>query len=367
MKILFCTNAFEVVSNGPAKFAQLLLNINEIYPHHEIRILTEDIKIPVKDKIYKQTVKIPKFGSPFGMFIRMGQYHTTAMQIRKNDYNFDVLVYNNAIVGLRSGFSFSNTIGFINDDNNASASWKSALLKMQWKKTHVFFIVELLATRFLKKTIANSNYLATFLKKRYHIPNKKITYLYKAIELEPTNMQRTNKVPHILFVKNDYKRGGLFILIETLKQLNTKVELTIIGPPESARHEILTFAAADNIICNFRGIQTQNAVYAQMREADIFCVPSLKEGLGVANIEAMALGCSVITTNAGGIPEVMDYGRNGWLAIPNDVQSLVGAFQSYFNEPELREKKRNNAKQFIEKFKLTTALDSFIQILEAHE
>jgi hypothetical protein len=103
------------------------------------------------------------------------------MEIRKNGYRFDILVYNNAIVGLRSGISFRNTIGFINDDNNAAVSWKKALTTLSWKKAHVFFIVEMVATRLLKKTVANSQYLATFLKKRYHLPEHKIAYLYKAI------------------------------------------------------------------------------------------------------------------------------------------------------------------------------------------
>jgi len=367
MRILFCTNAFEVVSNGPAKFAQLLLNINDIYAQHQIRILTEDITTAIPGLVYHQNVGIPNFLKPLGMFIRMFRYHKTAMQIRKNDYKFDVLVYNNAIVGLRSGISFGNTIGFINDDNNAAVSWKNALTKMQWKKSHIFFLVEMLTSHVLKKTIANSQYLKTYLIKRYNIPENKISYLYKAIELEPSITKRVNSVTHVLFVKNDYKRGGLFILIDTLKLLKTEVELTIIGPPETAKNEIIAYANSDKIKCNFKGIVPQAEVYEQMRLADIFCVPSLQEGLGVANIEAMAFGCSVISTNTGGIPEVLDYGRNGWLAIPNNIQSLFEAFQSYFNEPEISEQKKINAIQFIEKFKLTTVLALFIQLMEEHE
>ncbi len=108
MKILFCTNTFETVANGPAKFANILLNLNNLHPQHEIRILTEDVVTP-GDKVYKITVNIPQLLKFAGMFLRMFQYHHAAMRIRKTEYCFDAFVYNNAIVGLWSAVFFKNT------------------------------------------------------------------------------------------------------------------------------------------------------------------------------------------------------------------------------------------------------------------
>ncbi|MGB4930693.1 MAG: hypothetical protein WBP43_12015, partial [Chitinophagales bacterium] len=108
MKILFCTNAFEVVSNGPAKFAHLLLRLQDVYPDYEVRVLTEDIQKPIAGKVYKQNLNIPTVLKPAGMFLRMFQYHSAAMHIRKNGYPFDILIYNNAIIGLWSGIWFKN-------------------------------------------------------------------------------------------------------------------------------------------------------------------------------------------------------------------------------------------------------------------
>lgn len=359
MKILFCTNAFETVSNGPAKFAQLLLSINTLYPQHEIRILTEDVTASTKN-VYKQTVSIHRALRPFGMFIRMFLYHNTAMKLHKTEFPFDVLVYNNAIIGLRSSFTFRNTIGFINDDNNASAKWKSAFTGMRWNKSHVFFWIEWLATRTSKRIVANSIYLKKYLTDKYGISNNKIVHLYKAIEFEPISIERNNSIPHILFVKNDYIRGGLFTLIEALKALNIPVSLTIAGPPPAAESAINTKITGSKIVCNFEGIISQTRVYELMLKADIFCVPSFKEGLGVANIEAMALGCNVITSNAGGIPEVLDNGNNGWMVNPGDVTALKYAISDCLGNRELSNQKKRNAQAFIAKFKLTVILDSFI-------
>ena len=100
MKVLFCTNAFEKVSNGPAKFAHLLLDGAE-NAGLETRILTEDVLLETP-LVYKLDLNISRPFKPFGMFIRMWKYHKASMRIRK-EFDFDVLVYNNAIIGL---FSF---------------------------------------------------------------------------------------------------------------------------------------------------------------------------------------------------------------------------------------------------------------------
>ena len=60
-----------------------------------------------------------------------------------------------------------------------------------------------------------------------------------------------------------------------------------------------------------------------MLNTDIFCVPSHKEALGVANLEALSRGVPVISSNAGGIPEVLNYGKCGWMANPGDSEDLA--------------------------------------------
>ncbi|MFZ1123005.1 MAG: glycosyltransferase family 4 protein, partial [Candidatus Binataceae bacterium] len=58
---------------------------------------------------------------------------------------------------------------------------------------------------------------------------------------------------------------------------------------------------------------------------DIFAMPSLSEGLGVALLEAMACGLPAVASRIGGIVEAMDDGRTGILVAPGDASALVGA------------------------------------------
>ncbi len=361
MKLLFCTNAFERIINGPAKFSHLLLKINETTTH-EIRILTEDTNFET-DKIYKQILRIPRLLQFAGMFLRMFQYHYKARQIKKS-YNFDYLVYNNAIIGIVSAIFYKKTVGFINDDNNASVSWRDGFLKFKWNKAHVFFITEWLSCKVFKKIIVNSDYLRTVLKNKYKIPESKIFRLYKSIELIPEKLNPLNSIPVILFVKNDYERGGLFILIDACNQLNRKIQLIVAGMPESAYSKIKEKCFSKNIDLEIAGIQPQEKIYELMRKADIFSVPSFKEALGVANIEAIALGCSIITSNTGGIPEVMENGKCGWLVEPGDIDALTTAILECLNNEKLREAKHQNALRSIKRFNLHTMINEFLNILQ---
>ncbi|MEJ7618024.1 MAG: glycosyltransferase family 4 protein [Pyrinomonadaceae bacterium] len=62
-----------------------------------------------------------------------------------------------------------------------------------------------------------------------------------------------------------------------------------------------------------------------LRTCDVFVFPSLHEGLGIALIEAMFVGCACVATTTGPIPEVIRDGENGCLVAPKDAAALAEA------------------------------------------
>jgi glycosyltransferase involved in cell wall biosynthesis len=56
-------------------------------------------------------------------------------------------------------------------------------------------------------------------------------------------------------------------------------------------------------------------------ETDIFCLPSIKEGLPVSLIEAMAMGNAVVATDVQGCHDVVTHGRDGLLAPLEDLEN----------------------------------------------
>ena len=67
---------------------------------------------------------------------------------------------------------------------------------------------------------------------------------------------------------------------------------------------------------------------------NIFVLPSLYEGFGIAILEAMAAGKPVVATAVGGIPEFVVPGQSGFLVPPGDAPALARAMKQLLDEPE---------------------------------
>jgi glycosyltransferase involved in cell wall biosynthesis len=80
---------------------------------------------------------------------------------------------------------------------------------------------------------------------------------------------------------------------------------------------------------------------------DIFVMPSLKEGLGLALMEAMASGLAVIGSDVGGIKSLIQHGHNGLLVAPRDVQGLRDAILELIPDLPKRELLGKRAEEFI--------------------
>ncbi len=80
---------------------------------------------------------------------------------------------------------------------------------------------------------------------------------------------------------------------------------------------------------------------------DIFVMPSLQEGLGLALMEAMAQGVAVIGSSVGGIKTLIQNEINGLLVGPADVEGLVQAIIRLFRDPKLACNLGENARKFI--------------------
>jgi len=368
MKILLCTNAFENVTNGPAKFANLILEINNLYPEHQVRILTEDC-ISESIFVYKVNLRIPIILKPLGQLLRMFIYYNKIKRIR-NSYPFEIIVYNNSFTGLwASLISSVPTVGMINDEKNIRATLRNFQANRWWIKQFIFRALEKKSSKHHQCIITNSDFLKKKVMAAYRLSDKKVFRLYKSIDLKNIHFhpKRDFTSPvRILFVKADYRVGNLSVLADALAKLSLyKFILTVIGPEPQFELKIKAlFATKSNITLNYLEQQPQQIVYQYLRNEDIFCVPSYTEALGVANIEALAHGISVISTQVGGIPEVLDHGNNGWLVPPSDSAALASAIQNCIEQSEQRRIRVINGYTFVKKFSKEVMFQEFLSILQ---
>jgi glycosyltransferase involved in cell wall biosynthesis len=85
---------------------------------------------------------------------------------------------------------------------------------------------------------------------------------------------------------------------------------------------------SDNIV--FTGFRTD--VKDILAALDIYVLPSLSEGLGTAIIEAAAAGRPIVTSNVGGIPDVITNGETGLLVPPENPDALSAAILRFYQD-----------------------------------
>ena len=363
MIIFFCSNTFETIRNGPAKFVHKLLNLNWI-SRSEIHLFTEDVATSDPSRlINKVNVRKKGFAKHLGMLTRIKDYDAAIQKKIKSGLIPDLIVYNNAIVGIKSFQRNVSSIGMINDYISAQASIKSLGFGKTLIRHKVFQELEKIASRTSNCILVNSHFMANVISKNYPDSLGKIKIMYKGINVPQESFRDTklNSPIKILFVKSDWKIGGLDILISALSKIANQFLLYIVGPNiNDIPDKLLTNR---NIKVQLLGPIGQAEVFRLYKTSDIFCTPSRFEALGVAHIEALAFKIPVVYSNTGGLPEVMNFGKNGFPSEPENISSLIKAFIECIGNQEMRiEKSANGYKHIKENFTEEKMIKRFIQV-----
>lgn len=95
-------------------------------------------------------------------------------------------------------------------------------------------------------------------------------------------------------------------------------------------------------------IPFQREVAAALSDLDVMVHASLKpEPFGRVIIEAMAVGVPVLAANAGGVPEIVTHGRNGYLARPGEIGEYLAGLRALIHDPALRERVAREARETV--------------------
>lgn len=101
--------------------------------------------------------------------------------------------------------------------------------------------------------------------------------------------------------------------------------------------------------------------------ADVFVLASHYEGQGLSIMEAMAAGLPVVATRVGGIPELIDHQKDGYLVEANDITGLGAALLKLVSDNALREHLGISARQrAVREFDVHTMVSRYEELYEAH-
>jgi glycosyltransferase involved in cell wall biosynthesis len=98
---------------------------------------------------------------------------------------------------------------------------------------------------------------------------------------------------------------------------------------------------------DFRGWVGPEERSALLTKSDIYVLPSFNEGLPISVLEAMAAGLPVITTDVGGLPDLVTHGESGLLIGPGRVAALAAAILRLASDPESRQQMGEAAREHV--------------------
>ena len=134
-----------------------------------------------------------------------------------------------------------------------------------------------------------------------------------------------------LFVGNKYELKGVPTLLEawrTVREQLPEALLWIVGvdPPRGVRKDLPSV--------QWLGYVTDRAeLDALYRDASVFVLPTQFEAWGNAVAEAMGFALPCVTTDVGGLPEVVDDGKTGVLVPPRDPDALAAELIALLSDP----------------------------------
>jgi glycosyltransferase involved in cell wall biosynthesis len=144
------------------------------------------------------------------------------------------------------------------------------------------------------------------------------------------------------------ERKGLGELLRAFALLpRRRFSLEIVGNgPDASRLRGLAVELGVSREVSFLGPLERSVVAQRYREADLFTLPSSAEAFGNVFAEALASGLPIVGSTVGGIPELVEHGKNGLLVPPGSPHALAQAIRYLAEDTELREEmgRRNRVK-----------------------
>jgi glycosyltransferase involved in cell wall biosynthesis len=154
-----------------------------------------------------------------------------------------------------------------------------------------------------------------------------------------------------LFVGRLARDKGIFDLIQAFNLVSQKidnVELWVVGPDEEGlQSQLEELAHVDNLSIRFVGASTKPENY--MMSADVFVLPSYREGFGTVIIEAAACGIPSIAYRIDGVVDAIEDGVSGELIDLHKVEALAQSMISFAERPSKCIEMGKNARERVVK------------------
>ena len=197
---------------------------------------------------------------------------------------------------------------------------------------------------FYKKKLEESGYIKS-----------NIVWMRNPLSLDTKSELNDHDDGYILYFGRLSKEKGVKTLIDSMKDINYKLIILGTGPIEDELHEYVKNNNISNV--EFKGFQQGEALTNYIRNARCVVLPSeWYENGPYSAMEAMALGKPLIVSNLGGLPELVDDSKNGYIykskeELKDKIQLMIDLSKEEYsymcNESLSKAKEYFDAKKYV--------------------
>jgi glycosyltransferase involved in cell wall biosynthesis len=253
------------------------------------------------------------------------------------------------------------------DDHSGAGKERRGLAR------RLFQVAHRVRALFVHRHIAVSDFVRNRLLQKAGLRPSEVVRVFngvKAVDTQPNNAGADPApAPDVFCAAHLIPEKGIHTLLQACallreKGYNPRVQIAGEGPQ---RDELESFAAQERLSVSFLGLRDD--VAARMARANITVVPSQwQEAFGFTVAEAMMAGSCVVASRVGGIPEIIEHGRTGFLVEPADAQALADALLDLLLDPLARISMARRGQQRANRlFSVDSMIDGLkTQIEEAH-
>ena len=236
-------------------------------------------------------------------------------------------------------------------------------------KKMIRHIVERYLSKFTYKIVAVSDSIKSYIKKEIGIGDDKVSVIHNGVQGYnyefTTHSDKCRKLITVGRVAKIKNHRLMIDAISTVIKSIKDVRLTIVGDgPEFENIKKYTNEIGLSDVVTFTGFRTD--IEELLKLHDAFLLSSHYEGISIAGLEAMSLGLPIVSTNVGGVSEMVQDGVNGLLAENNSVTDYAQCLAKLCSDDDLFEElSRSSRAVFCDKFQEDAMLNDYRSLYEA--
>jgi len=189
----------------------------------------------------------------------------------------------------------------------------------------------------------------TLFKQRYSFVSVPTSVIYNASEIVP-EVDATQKEKLIMMAAYYCDNKAPDILLEAWKQIHQDYpdwKVALLGNGEVERYKQMAQDLGIEDTVSFPGYVVGRERESYFQKASIYCMCSYEEGFPMVVLESWMYGICVVTTPVGGLPDVMEEGRNCLAFDFGDVEGLAKQLKTLIENNEMRLEMSRYSRPFV--------------------